>query len=125
MKPIPILLAVSALILSGCTGINVMTSGGMTNTNPAREYAHGYYTIYRGGGIIHMNTAAGQITGQPTTKKGEACSHSVLWLVAFGDSSIEAAKEAGQITKVGAIDHQVLGVLGFVYHRHCTVVSGT
>ena len=125
MRPITFLLCVAAASMSGCTGFNIMTTlYNFPNTNPAREYANPYVG-YRGGGIIHMNTVAGQTTGAPIEKTGRGCSHSVLWLVGWGDSSIESAKTAGQIKKVGAVDHEVFAVLGFVYHRHCTVVSGS
>lgn len=126
MRYMSLLLCAAALSLSGCTGLNVATHVyGFPNTNPAREYTNYLNVVYRGGGVMHYNTVAGQITGASIEKTGKSCSNSVLWLVAWGDSSIEGAKAAAGVTKVGSVDHQILGILGFVYHRHCTVVSGT
>ena len=56
-------------------------------------------------------------------KSGEACAHSVLGVVAFGDASIEAAKKNAGITKVATVDHRTLNVLYF-YGGYCTVVYG-
>ena len=56
-------------------------------------------------------------------KSGEACAHSVLGLVAFGDASLETAKKNAGITKVATVDHRTLNVLYF-YGGYCTVVYG-
>lgn len=59
----------------------------------------------------------------PASKKGEACVTSILGLVSSGDSSIEKAKEVGQIKKVSHIDRSLKGV-GFFYQKGCTIVHG-
>lgn len=61
-------------------------------------------------------------TGDAGSKTGTACSKGVFGVV-LGDSSIEAAKAAGNITKVAYVDHKVLSVL-FVYAQYCTIVHG-
>lgn len=61
---------------------------------------------------------------------GEACSHVVLWLVAFGDSGYRAAMNDALENARGATtladvksDSNVFNVLG-VYQRICTRVRG-
>ena len=119
--------ALAVSVLTSCTGYNLAVSfgGAIPNTNPAREYANGA-TMYKGGMFFHKNTVPGQ-TGVPNAKcikKGVSCSHSILWLAAFGDSSIDSAKADKDIKSVCSVDHEVMGILGFVYHRHCTTVLG-
>lgn len=81
---------------------------------------------YKGGVVFHKNTVPGQSgSNAEFVKKGTACSHAVLFLVAWGDSSIEKAKEENKITKVLSVEHEVLGILSVLYHRHCTIISGS
>ena len=56
-------------------------------------------------------------------KSGKSCSQNVLGLVAFGDSSLAAAKKNGGIDKVSYFDKDVISVLGF-YGKICTIVYG-
>ena len=56
-------------------------------------------------------------------KNGEACAHSVLGLIAFGDASIETAKKNAGISKVATVDHRTTNILYF-YGGYCTVVYG-
>lgn len=58
-----------------------------------------------------------------SSKTGKACSTSVLGLVAVGDSSLESAKKAGNITNVATVDYSVENILG-IYGSYCTEVSG-
>ena len=60
--------------------------------------------------------------GVSSTKTGEACQESYFGLVSTGDSSIETAKQNGNITKVASINLEKKNVL--VYGRTCTVVKG-
>jgi len=59
-------------------------------------------------------------------KIGTACVTNILWLFASGDSSIEAAKNKGNIEKVVSVsttyEHFIL-YLPF-YQKGCTVVTG-
>lgn len=57
------------------------------------------------------------------TKRGEACTNSVLGLVGSGDASIEAAKRNGGITKVTSVDANSWSLL-FFYNKFCTIVHG-
>ena len=55
---------------------------------------------------------------------GEACTSGVLGVAAWGDMSLDAAKKAGGITTVDTIDYKVMEILGVVYAKHCTVITG-
>jgi hypothetical protein len=121
-----IMLSVLLALSANCTGVSIAATGGVTaDTNPAQEYGRLYSTIYKYGAIFHMRTVAGQIGNGTAELTGKACSHSVLYLVGFGDSSIAAAKAQGGIGKIAGVDHQVMGILSAVYHRHCTIVYGS
>jgi hypothetical protein len=58
-----------------------------------------------------------------STRRGEACTNSILGLVGFGDASIEQAKMNGKLTKVSSVDASSFSVLGF-YNKYCTIVKG-
>ena len=115
------------VLFSQCTGLNVMNIFGGTSTHPMPAYSDSRLlgALNKGGLLLHRNSAPGQI-GQDThsDKKGRACSHAALWLIAFGDSSIETARINAGITKIASVDHEILSVIGFIYHRQCTVVTG-
>ena len=113
-----------ALIALSCTGINLGASIGGPNTHPARPYAYLVHR-YTAGGVVHRNVLPGQLGGQALAlRTGRACSHSVLWAIAWGDSSIEAARLNGEIEGIASVEHEVFAALGFLYHQHCTLVSG-
>lgn len=59
----------------------------------------------------------------PTLKSGKASSHNILGLVAYGDSSLEAAAANGGITTATTADYDYFNVL-FVYQRYTTIVRG-
>jgi hypothetical protein len=61
--------------------------------------------------------------GAAEDKTGTACAKSYLGLVALGDASIAAAKQAGNITKVSSVDHTSTSYFVF-YGKYCTVVRG-
>ncbi|MSP53279.1 MAG: TRL-like protein family [Gammaproteobacteria bacterium] len=65
-------------------------------------------------------TATSNATGMKT---GQACSTSILALVATGDSSIAAAKVNGGISQVSSVDWNVSNFMG-IYGEYCTVVHG-
>lgn len=112
--------------LTNCTGLNVLTRGlgwGAT-TNPTPDYANGNH-LYKGGLFFHRHTVPGSIgLNTDGNIKGEGCSYSVLYLFAWGDSGIEAAKKKSGITKVSSIEYEQFAILGAVYHRFCTIVIG-
>ena len=56
-------------------------------------------------------------------KKGEACATGILFAVAFGDASLDAAKKAGGITEVHSVEFHGTSILG-LYSQGCTEVHG-
>ena len=61
---------------------------------------------------------------EKTKYKGESCSHNILAMVAYGDSSIEAAKRNNpQIQKVSYYDKSYMNIFG-LYGSICTQVYG-
>jgi hypothetical protein len=75
-------------------------------------------------GLIYSGYKMGGDVGPGTgTKTGQACASSILGLVGVGDASIGAAKQAGGITQVAHVDHEVFSLLG-LYASSCTIVVG-
>ena len=97
-------LAILAMLLSGCVSSPVT---GMFYTN----------AIHPGvgsGGIVDNNIK--------TEKVGTSTCKSILGLVAYGDCSVDAAKQNGEITKVNSIDHQSKKAM--FYGSYSTIVRG-
>jgi len=57
-------------------------------------------------------------------KQGKASMQSVLWLVAWGDASTNAAAKQGGITTINHMDAEVLNVIFGLYTRTTTIVYG-
>lgn len=112
------------LLGTNCTGISIQSTFSGYSSNPAKQYSNSSL-VGMGGFAFHQNSTKGGI-GQNAnaTKKGRACSQSYLYLVASGNSSIEAAKRNVGIQKVNAVEYENFAILGFVYHQFCTVVMG-
>ncbi|MCB1189100.1 MAG: TRL-like family protein [Leptospiraceae bacterium] len=118
-------LFIFCFLLVNCTGLNIGQIYRTPSTSPTPDYTNPVSMEYRGGWIYHNNTVSGQIGHGATTRlRGQSCSHSVLWLVSWGDSSIEAAKLDGGISKVAATEFNQMGIVSAVYHRFCTIVIG-
>ncbi len=62
----------------------------------------------------------------PVSKMGKSCVTNVLGLAAFGDSSINAAKEEGGIKNVAYIDRTYEGFWLYIpfFQKGCTIVNG-
>lgn len=58
-----------------------------------------------------------------SSKRGEASAHNILWLVSWGDASIQRAAEQGGIETIHHADYKFLYVLG-IYSQYTTVVQG-
>jgi hypothetical protein len=63
------------------------------------------------------------------TVKGESCSRSILWLVAWGDASYDKALKDALGTRDGIMydvrsDLKVQGYLLGLYTKECTILSG-
>jgi hypothetical protein len=115
-------------VSTGCTGINIWSSNYKTSgtTNPTPDYANPTIVI-RGGGVLHQNTIAGSLGREREGQlyKGEVCSWSILWLIAGGDSSLEAAKNKAGIDFIHYSEFKQEAIFGFFYHNFCTIVVGT
>jgi hypothetical protein len=112
-------------ITSSCTGVNLRSwpLPISPNTHPSESYAHG--TVFFKGGIFYHTDSNVLYSGSGKLEKtGRSCSHSFLYLVAFGSSRIYDAKVDGAVSSVGMIEEEVLAILGGFYHRHCTIVMG-
>ncbi len=57
------------------------------------------------------------------TKEGKACAKNILGIIAAGDASIDAAKQAGEIKEVLSVDYKATSILG-LYASFCTIVKG-
>ncbi len=113
------------ILFQNCTGINIMSIYGFQNTNPTPSYNNIIQMEYKGGLLYHNDTVGGQLGNNAGSKLvGEACQISMFYLVSWGDSSIQAAKKAGKIIKVGSVEYEQTGVLGILYHSFCTKVTG-
>jgi hypothetical protein len=75
---------------------------------------------------VLVTAAQGPITAttyDQSARTGNSCAYSVMGLVAWGDASINAAKNAGQIKQVASVDFETFNLLG-IYGSFCTVVRG-
>ncbi|MCB1174483.1 MAG: TRL-like family protein [Leptospiraceae bacterium] len=110
---------------SQCTGVSPLHSyiNNPHRTNPAREYGHAAI-LSKGGLFYHRGLIAGQTGNAKRVKSGQACSHAILWLAAFGNSGLNQARKNGQLTKIALVEYEVFAIGGFVYHRFCTRVHG-
>lgn len=96
------------LTLVGCAGLFPYPSGSL-------------YTGTQTPSGINRNETSGP--GKSGDKVGEACATGILYAVAFGDASLDAAKKAGGITEVHSVEHHVTNILG-IYMQGCTEVHG-
>ena len=124
-RMLKLVLSISPVLffMLSCTGTNVATMVGFTNTNPAQDYGE-MAVLSKGGGIYHYNVTAGSIGNALARKQGKACSQSVLWLVAWGDSSLHAATESAGIKKIASVEYENQAIASFGFHKFCTVVWG-
>lgn len=99
-------IALAALSVVGC-----FSMGSITGIGP-----QGF--LYNGVTIgTHGTSAQGN-------KVGQACSHTILMLVAVGDASIKEAALEGQVTNITSVDRKFFSLLGPIFTRACTVVRG-
>lgn len=79
-------------------------------------------------GCIYANTKLPLDTDLNQTKlgakTGQSNAYSILWLVAWGDASTQAAAANGGITTLNHADQQNLLFLFGVYSRYTTIVYG-
>jgi len=58
------------------------------------------------------------------SRTGKAHSVAILGLFAFGDASVEAAAQEGDLSQVDHLDYEFLNILG-VYQKFTTVATGS
>lgn len=95
---------------------------------PAHEAAFPYLFYNEIEAAYPGQTMDGKIPSKPLKdlKKGEATTYGILGLIAFGDSSIDAAMYKGKISKIHHIDYQMEsgGCLGFIIQAFTVIVYG-
>ncbi|MBI5154952.1 hypothetical protein HZA57_06920 [Candidatus Poribacteria bacterium] len=78
-------------------------------------------------GMVYTNFSApldyDQEQSPAGTKEGSASTHSILGLVAWGDSSADAAAKQGGISTITGADYDYMNIIG-IYQRYTTVVRG-
>lgn len=92
----------------------VVVTGCATSPNPHGGF---FYTNLKGPNHALENKSGG-------SKSGMACATTVLAVAGWGDASIKAAQENGGITEIVAVDYEFMNVVGPVYTKTCTLVSG-
>ena len=82
-------------------------------------------SVYSGAAGINPSTQV-NITdaARPGPKAGESCAMGVLGVAAWGNMSLDAAKKQGGITRVDSLDYRVMDILGVVFQKRCTVITG-
>ena len=77
---------------------------------------------------LYLDTKVPLDTDVSTTrlgsKEGVSSSHSILWLVAWGDGGTEAAAKNGNVTVINHMDRKSFMVLFGLYSRLDTIVYG-
>ena len=82
--------------------------------------------VYAGAKGINPSTQVNVLDGaRPGPKTGEACAMGVLGLASWGDMSLDAAKKNGGLTQVDTLDYKTMDILGVIYQKHCTIVTGS
>lgn len=78
-----------------------------------------------GAGILFTDAKEGLFIDNnvKASKTGEACESSILGIITSGDSSVETAKNNGNIKNVSTMNRTYFGVLG-VYGKSCLIIQG-
>jgi hypothetical protein len=112
MKKIAAVIAFATLSTTGC-------AAAMPGSAPPSGV---FYTGVKG---VGPSTEAQVTDGvRPGPKQGQTCASGVLGLAAWGDMSVDTAKKTGGITRVDTVDYSQMSILGIVYTKNCTVITG-
>jgi hypothetical protein len=57
-------------------------------------------------------------------KQGEACTHGLLWIAAWGNAGTDDAMKAGDITKLNNVQYENKSILSGLWSTYCTVATG-
>jgi hypothetical protein len=75
-------------------------------------------------GIIFNDQQAPMFSGNATgSKEGRSSTYTILFLVGWGDASIDTAAKEGKITQIRQLDYELFNVFG-IYQCFTTVVRG-
>jgi hypothetical protein len=99
-----IALVLSTVLLTNCATVGSRMGSGIFYTN-VKDYTN----------VEFENIG--------TSKAGKSCGTNILGLVVTGNTSIDAAKKKGGITKVATVDFEGTSILG-LYSTVCLVVRG-
>jgi hypothetical protein len=102
--------------------VTVSTTGCVSNLFPGGPSVAG--VIYTGVTDPAQYLAVAVDPGAKGQKRGTASSQAFLGLFAAGNSGVDAAMNAGGITRVHHVDHQVQLVLGGLWAKATTIVYG-
>ena len=105
-----VLSAAAVLILSGCAMSNSNLGYGGQPTGVV-------YANYNTPGSIANTTVK-------PVKSGEACTHGVLWVAAWGSAGTDDAVKSAGITKIANVQYSNTSILSGLYSKYCTVVTG-
>ncbi|MFB6263021.1 MAG: TRL-like family protein [Bradymonadaceae bacterium] len=100
----------ASFALSGCASVMNPTGILFTSTKASTNHP--------------TNTDTGKDGKALGSKKGKACSNTILYLIGMGDSSLKTAAQNGGIKKVHTVDQSNMAILGGAYVKHCTIVTG-
>ncbi|MBP2674065.1 MAG: hypothetical protein H6Q84_905 [Deltaproteobacteria bacterium] len=79
-------------------------------------------------GCLYSNIVAPLSTDLNRTtlgkKEGRASTHSVLWLVSWGDAGVSAAAKNGGLTTVNHMDVEIRNIFFGLYTKETTIVYG-
>jgi hypothetical protein len=82
--------------------------------------------IYAGAKGVSPATVAEVSEGaRPGPLTGQSCAMGVLGLASWGDMSVAKAKEDGGIKQVDTLDYKTMDILGVVFQKHCTIITGS
>ncbi|MBI2922495.1 MAG: protein trl [Planctomycetes bacterium] len=109
MKKLALLACLIALpVLAGCSyGITPIPDGGLFSSVKYPSYYPGLTN-----------------DGARGSKEGTSAATGFLALIATGDCSVEKACESVGITKIKTCSHKTTKILGGVYWKHETIVTG-
>ncbi len=93
------LVGVTLVSMTGCAAMATMGGGGWLYSDAKAPMANTAYY--------------GTATGSPA-KSGEASFQSILGIIQTGDASLQAAMQAGGITKLHHVDYKVTNILGII-----------
>lgn len=58
-----------------------------------------------------------------SAKTAEGCSHSILYLIGFGNSGAGQIAKSNNISRIATIDHSTFSLFSVIYRNYCTIVT--